>query len=221
MNLALFDFDGTITTRDVYPGFVTAVSPRWRVWLGWALLGVPYLGMKRGWVSPRFMRLSLAFIGFAGASEARLRAAGERYAHDTIARLLRPEAMRRIAWHQAQGDTVVVVSASMDFYLQPFCREHGLELVCNHPAAFRGRLTGGLARARLRRSGQGGAPCRPLRPVAVPDHLRLRRYRGRSRDAGPGAASLVPMGGTSVLSASLVPRRGLQGCRHRRMTGAA
>jgi phosphatidylglycerophosphatase C len=144
MNLALFDFDGTITTRDVYPGFVTAVSPRWRVWLGWALLGVPYLGMKRGWVSPRFMRLSLAFIGFAGASEARLRAAGERYARDTIARLLRPEAMRRIAWHQAQGDTVVVVSASMDFYLQPFCREHGLELVCNHPAAFRGRLTGGL-----------------------------------------------------------------------------
>lgn len=154
MNLALFDFDGTITTRDVYPGFVTSASPRWRIWLGWTLLGLPYLGMKRGWMSPRFMRLALAWVGFVGASESRMRAAGERYAREVVAKMLRPEAMRRIAWHREQGDTIIVVSASMDFYLEPFCREHGLELVCNHPAARGGRLTGWLREPDCAREGK-------------------------------------------------------------------
>ena len=144
MNLALFDFDGTITTRDVYPGFLTYCSPRWRVWLGWLLLGLPYVGMKVGVVSPKGMRLVAAWVGFVGADEARVRARGEDYAREVIATMLRPEAMARIAWHRAQGDTLVVVSASMDAYLEPFCREHGLELVCNHPASRGGRLTGWL-----------------------------------------------------------------------------
>lgn len=145
MNLALFDFDGTITTRDVYPGFLTYCSPRWRVWLGWLLLGLPYFGMKLGVVSPKGMRLVAAWVGFFGADEARVRARGEDYAREVIAGMLRPEAMARIAWHRAQGDTLVVVSASMDAYLEPFCREHGLELVCNHPAVRKGRLTGFLS----------------------------------------------------------------------------
>lgn len=144
MNLALFDFDGTITTRDVYPAFLVHCSPRWRVWLGWALLGLPYFGMKLGLVSPKGMRLVAAWVTFIGADEATVRARGESYARDVIANMLRPEAMARIAWHRAQGDRIVVVSASMDCYLEPFCRAHDLELVCNHPAARNGRLTGRL-----------------------------------------------------------------------------
>lgn len=144
MNLALFDFDGTITTRDAYPGFCSHVSPRWRVLLGWTLLGLPYLGMKRGWVSPKFMRIVLAFVTFCGVREARVRDAGERYAREVLPGLLRPEAMARIDWHRAQGDRIVVVSGSMSHYLEPWARAQGLEVVCNRPAARRGRLTGRL-----------------------------------------------------------------------------
>jgi HAD superfamily hydrolase (TIGR01490 family) len=144
MNLALFDFDGTITTRDVFPGFLVHGAARWRICLGWGLLGLPYIGMRLGWVSPKLMRLAAAWVGFVGIDESHVRQRGERYARDVIAHMLRPEAMQRIAWHRAQGDRIVVVSASMDAYLEPFCREHGLELVCNHPRARRGRLTGGL-----------------------------------------------------------------------------
>jgi phosphatidylglycerophosphatase C len=142
MNLALFDFDGTITTRDAYPGFCSYCSPRWRVWLGWTLLGLPYLGMKRGWVSPKFMRLVLAFITFSGTREAHVRAAGERYARDVIPGMLRPEAMARIDWHRAQGDCIVVVSGSMAYYLEPWARANGLEVVCNRPTVRGVRLTG-------------------------------------------------------------------------------
>lgn len=142
MNLALFDFDGTITTRDVYPGFCQYVSPRWRVWLGWTLLGLPYLGMKRGWVPPKFMRIVLAFITFCGVREARVRAAGERYAREVIPGMLRPEAMARIAWHLGRGDRVCVVSGSMAHYLEPWAQAQGLEVLCNRPLARGGWLTG-------------------------------------------------------------------------------
>jgi HAD superfamily hydrolase (TIGR01490 family) len=145
MNLALFDFDGTLTTRDVYPGFLQYCSPRWRVALGWTLLALPWLGLKRGWVSPDFMRRAAAFVTFAGADAARVRAAGERYAREVIPALLRPEAMDRLAWHRAQGDRIVVVSGSMDVYLAPWCRVQGVELVCNEPAARGGRMTGFFA----------------------------------------------------------------------------
>ena len=157
MNLALFDFDGTITTRDVYPGFLQYCSPRWRVVLGWMVLGVPYLLLKRGRFSPDRMRRLAAFVTFAGASEQHVHAAGERYAREVIPALVRPEAAARIAWHRAQGDRIVVVSASMDAYLEPWCAEQGIELVCNHPAAREGRLTDFFAKedcandAKLRR----------------------------------------------------------------------
>jgi len=37
----------------------------------------------------------------------------------------------------------VLVSGSLDLYLQPWCRQHGLELICNRLAHDgRGRLTG-------------------------------------------------------------------------------
>lgn len=142
MDLALFDFDGTITSRDVFPSFLVHGAPRWRVGLGWGLLGLPYAGMKLGVVSPRWMRLAAAWVGFIGMREVDVRARGEDFAQRVIPSLLRPEAMARIAWHRERGDTIVVVSASMDAYLEPFCRAHGLALVCNHPAVRGGRLTG-------------------------------------------------------------------------------
>lgn len=56
--------------------------------------------------------------------------------------MLRPEMMRRIEAHRAAGDTVVVVSGSLDVYLRPWCEQHGLALICNRLEAEGGRLTG-------------------------------------------------------------------------------
>ncbi|UNA35862.1 HAD-IB family phosphatase [Klebsiella variicola subsp. variicola] len=50
--------------------------------------------------------------------------------------------MQRIAWHQARGDTVVVVSASLDVYLRPWCQQHHLELLCSEVEFQNGAATG-------------------------------------------------------------------------------
>lgn len=142
MILALFDFDGTITTKEMLPAFVRmAVRPgRLRVWQ-W-LLAPWVLGYKLGIVSGSNIRAKIARAGFRGVPEAEYRAAGERFARETLPQVLRPEAMARIAWHKARGDTVVVVSGGFDVYLSHWCREQGIDLLCSSLEVVDGVLTG-------------------------------------------------------------------------------
>lgn len=142
MNLALFDFDGTITTREMLPAFVYSAVPPARLRIGKLLLAPWVAGYKFGWVSGISIREKIAHAGFRGMREADYLAAGERFAHEALAPVLRPEAMARIAWHKDRGDTVAVVSGGFDVYLSHWCRTHGLELICSKLEVADGVLTG-------------------------------------------------------------------------------
>lgn len=147
MNLALFDFDGTITTREMFPDFVHyATDPR-RLWLGKCLLAPVIAGYKLGWVPGNFTRASIVAAAFRGVAEILVRQQGQDFARTVVASALRTEAMQRIAWHRAQGDTVVVVSGSLDVYLAPWCAAQGLDLLCSELQARDGRMTGRYRRA--------------------------------------------------------------------------
>ena len=50
--------------------------------------------------------------------------------------------LERIDWHRRRGDRIVVVSASLDVYLAPWCQERGLELICTEMEFRDGRATG-------------------------------------------------------------------------------
>ena len=142
MNLALFDFDGTITTREMFPDFMRfAVTPR-RLACGQVLLAPLVAGYRLGVVPGNAVRAAIVAFGFRGVAEQDIRRAGEAFASDIFAGALRANAMERIRWHQAQGDRVVVVSGSLEVYLSPWCEQHGLELLCSRLAATDGVLNG-------------------------------------------------------------------------------
>jgi HAD superfamily hydrolase (TIGR01490 family) len=142
MDLALFDFDGTITTRGTYPGFVRfAIRPRRKVWAG-IILGPLIVGYRVGLVSDRAIRKAMSSIVFRGEQADRLRALGERYAAEALPDLMRPPALERMAWHQARGDRVVVVSASLGVYLEPWCATMGVDVICTQLEVQGGRVTG-------------------------------------------------------------------------------
>ena len=78
MNLALFDFDGTITTRETFPDFMRhAVAPR-RLAIGKVLLAPLVIGYRFGFVPGRVIRAIVVRAGFSGRREADIREAGER-----------------------------------------------------------------------------------------------------------------------------------------------
>jgi HAD superfamily hydrolase (TIGR01490 family) len=147
MDLALFDFDGTITTHETMPAFVRATTSRSRLIVGSLLLWPLVAGYRRGLVSGSVVRAAIVRVAYTGRAATWLQAQGEAFARDYLDRHLRPEAMRRIAWHRARGDAVLVVSGGLGDYLRPWAETHGLALACSELARRGDRLTGRYAGA--------------------------------------------------------------------------
>lgn len=145
--LALFDFDGTITTREMLPEFVRHAVPTWRLRMGGAMLMPLVLAYRAGWVSGTTIRAAISWVGFRGMPVADYDAKAIAFARDALPSVLRPDVMARIAEHKANGDTVVVVSGAYDVYLKHWCAAHGLDLIASTLEVRDGRLTGRYAGA--------------------------------------------------------------------------
>lgn len=142
MNLALFDFDGTITTREMFADFIRfAASPR-RLALGSLLLAPLVAGYKLGIVPANTLRSTAVRFALGGVSIADAQRAGRRFSDEVLSSVIRPTALERIQWHQSQGDTVVVVSGALDIYLRYWCEQHGMGLICSELEIQDGALTG-------------------------------------------------------------------------------
>jgi len=141
-DLALFDFDGTLTLRETFPDFMRYAVARWRLVVGGALLAPVVFGYRRGWVAGNPTRASIVQMGLRGVDAACLRAQGEAFARDVLPGVLRPAAMARLAWHRERGDRIVVVSGGLDVYLAPWCAAQGVELLCSVLAERNGRISG-------------------------------------------------------------------------------
>ena len=64
-----------------------------------------------------------------GMSEKEFMKVASEYSLDHIDRILRPKAMEKINWHKENGHKVVVVSASIECYLKPWCDKNGLDII--------------------------------------------------------------------------------------------
>ena len=125
--LAVFDFDGTLTRRDsLLPFLWQVVGPVQFTWN--VLVLVPTLlryatgAMDNG---PAKERVLGQFLG--GRSVEEIRFIAESFAAETIPSLLDPEAMGRLRWHQEQGHTTVLASASPELYVRPWAEAEGFD----------------------------------------------------------------------------------------------
>lgn len=141
-DLALFDFDGTLTICETFPMFVRAAAPRARLAAGQFLLAPVVIGYRVGWVSGVSVRAAIARFAFAGMRCEAFDAHARRFTREALPALLRSEALGRVAWHRARGDTVVVVSGNFDVLLRPWCEANGLALLASTLEARDGVLTG-------------------------------------------------------------------------------
>lgn len=142
--VAAFDFDGTISVSDSFMPFMFRAFGVFRTVLALVILLPEVVRHLLGHSSRDRMKAILVGRLFAGASVERLRRIGAVHAAALLGRL-RPAARRRIAWHAARGDRLVMVSASVDIYLEPLARALGFDdLLCTRLAAAGGRFDGQL-----------------------------------------------------------------------------
>ncbi len=142
MNLALFDFDGTTTHLEMFTPFLNYSATPLRSKLGWIIVGPFYACYRLGWLPAHIMRPIASYVSFKGRSQKEITALGKQFVQDEIVAKIRPEALSAIEWHKQQGDRVILVSASLDAYLAPWCQEQGIELLCSELSVRNGKLTG-------------------------------------------------------------------------------
>ncbi len=129
MTLALFDFDGTITTDDSLLNFIRFVVGDRRFLLGLVVLS-PMLVLYKLKLIPNYKakQYMLSWF-FKGMSKDDFLKVANEYSLVHIDKILRPKAIEKINWHKNQGHKVVVVSASIECWLRPWCEKNGLELI--------------------------------------------------------------------------------------------
>ena len=143
--VAVFDLDGTVTWSDSlvpYLGAALRAHPGrvLRLWSLPALVAGFLLDRDHGRIKSRLIRAVLG--GLERAEVARLTAS---FLDARLARLTRPQALAAVARHRAQGDWLVLLSASTDLYVPEIGRRLGVdEVICTEVLWRDGRLDGTL-----------------------------------------------------------------------------
>ena len=96
MNLALFDFDGTITECDTFTPFIKKALPKYRRRIGQLLLLPSILAYRAGVLSGSAIRQQVVYVGLKGLSASRLTALGNRHAAEFLPSVIRANAMEQI-----------------------------------------------------------------------------------------------------------------------------
>lgn len=143
--LAVFDFDGTLTHADSLLPFFRETAGRFGAWTGFGLLS-PVLGALAVGAcgnQPAKERFVKWFL--AGRSREQLAAVGGRFAAGRLRWLENPAALARVDWHRDQGHRLILLSASLREYLEPWAQAHGWdELVCTELEYQQDRVSGRL-----------------------------------------------------------------------------
>jgi phosphatidylglycerophosphatase C len=142
MRLALFDLDGTITTRDTFFDFLIFTFGRVRFALGMLALS-PVLALYVARVIPNWKAKESVFRHFLkGWTYADFDNAAARYSRERLPAIIRNEAMERIEWHRTRGHRIAVVSASVEEWMRGWCGSHGMEVIGTRLEIVAGKLTG-------------------------------------------------------------------------------
>jgi len=129
MRLALFDFDGTITTKDTLVEFIKYAKGSHVYYLGLMVLSPMLLRYYLKLMPNDIAKEKMIAYFFRGWSEAHFRDVASSYAKSQIDSIVRPEALERIGWHKERGDVVVVVSASIDCWIRGWTDRYGIDLL--------------------------------------------------------------------------------------------
>jgi HAD superfamily hydrolase (TIGR01490 family) len=127
--VAVFDFDGTLTQRDTLLPFLKMLVGRWAFWWGLVVMS-PILTaytlklIPNWWAKEGVLRYFLS-----GKEQTKVYQVARKFALQKIPTLLRPDALQRLQWHQAQGHQLVLVSASLEAYLIPWAEKMGFDMV--------------------------------------------------------------------------------------------
>lgn len=167
-DLVLFDFDGTITTKDTLAEFMKFYHGNVRYAIGLAVLS-PILAsyifkLMPNWKSKQyFLSWFLKDENVDKFNEKCLQ-----FSKHYLPKLIRPQALESVHEHKKRGATVAVVSASAEHWVKPWCDEQGILCIATKLEIKDNKLTGNLS----------GKNCHgPEKVCRIKENFTLKEYK--------------------------------------------
>lgn len=145
MVVAAFDFDGTLTTKDTFLEFIKFTHGKTAFTAGFLLLA-PVLVLYKARIIPNYKAKRIAFgFFYKGWSIEKFNRCCDLFAAK-IDTFLRPETNRSMHEHIEKGDTVIVISASIENWISPWAKSKGVyEIAGTRIETSEGIITGKFA----------------------------------------------------------------------------
>jgi phosphatidylglycerophosphatase C len=139
--LVLFDFDGTITTKDTFIEFIRFYHGSLRFMAGFALLSPVLVAYKLKLLANWKAKEKVLTWFFKNEPLDTFTLKCDEFTVSVLPNLIRPKALEAI--HEMEKDyDIVVVSASAENWVSPWCRANNLHIIGTTLEVVDGRLTG-------------------------------------------------------------------------------
>jgi len=142
--LVLFDFDGTLTEKDSFIAFIRATNSRLKFISGLILLSPVLFLYKLGILSNWKAKQMVIGFFYKGIEAEKLFQIGKNFSEQSIPGLVRQNGMQKLREHLASGHRVVIVTASLQLYMEAWCKSINAELISTQLEINDGKITGRL-----------------------------------------------------------------------------
>lgn len=167
MKLALFDFDGTVSHKDSMVDFIQYLVGKRRYYSGLVKQSPMLLSYLLKRISNSEAKQALMAHYFSDYPTREFETLAQAYSEQRLPHIIRPKALQRIQWHQAQKHRVVIVSASVEDWLTSWTEHINVELIASQLDKSKDHITGYLQ----------GHNCHGMEKVRrIKHHLKLADY---------------------------------------------
>ena len=144
MNIAFFDFDGTITKKDSTAKFIRYFVGDIAFIKGVIILLPFIIAYKIKILSNNEIKKKLVTYFFKDIDIKDFTEKAREFSLNMIDPIIRKKALDRILWHKKNGDELVIVSASINLWLLPWCEKNNIRLIATELEVINNRITGNL-----------------------------------------------------------------------------
>ncbi len=128
-NLAVFDFDGTITNKDTFNDFIIFSYGRLKFYVAMLFISPVIILYLIGIVKNDIPKSIIWRLFFSAMPLKKFTQLCINYAEQRLPLLIKSTATERIKWHLAKNDTVIINSASIANWITPWADKHGITQV--------------------------------------------------------------------------------------------
>ncbi len=125
--IALFDFDGTLTKHDSLLPFLKYISSSSVYYFNLLLVSPILLSYLLKIIPAQQAKEKLLSKFISGMHSKDLTEKSKYFTKEIIPKILRNETLERLRWHQENGDICILVSASLDIYLDQWAKNEGFD----------------------------------------------------------------------------------------------